>query len=99
MSQEDKKSLVLSRRNLVRAATAGAAFTVPLMASFSKDGLAINAASAQGNRQEGGQEGARQEGEVEPNVRAAHRTRHRVRAMAGLAEVGRSARIVEPVVG
>jgi hypothetical protein len=48
MSEEDKKSLVLSRRNLVRAATAGAAFAVPLMASFSKDGLAINSASAQG---------------------------------------------------
>ena len=47
MSEEDKKSLVLSRRSLVRAATAGAAFTVPLMASFSKDGLAINAAVAQ----------------------------------------------------
>jgi hypothetical protein len=47
MSEEDKKSLVLSRRSLVRAATAGAAFTVPLMASFSKDGLAINAAAAQ----------------------------------------------------
>jgi hypothetical protein len=47
MSEEDRKALVLSRRNLVRAATAGAAFTVPLMASFSKDGLAINAAAAQ----------------------------------------------------
>lgn len=47
MSEEDKKSLVLSRRSLVRAATAGAAFTVPLMASFSKEGLAINSASAQ----------------------------------------------------
>ena len=31
----------------MRAATAGAAFTVPLMASFSEEGLAINSASAQ----------------------------------------------------
>jgi hypothetical protein len=50
MSEEDKKSLVLSRRSLVRAATVGAAFAVPLMASFSKDGLAINAAAAQGKK-------------------------------------------------
>ena len=50
MSEEDRKSLVLSRRSLVRAATAGAAFTVPLMASFSKEGLAINSAQAQSGK-------------------------------------------------
>lgn len=46
MSDHEKESVNLLKRKFLKAAAAGAAFTVPFMASFSKEGLRANLAYA-----------------------------------------------------